>query len=105
MAATPVQPSTQPSLPPMVPILTKLDGDNFLIWKMQVMGTVQAHKLGKFLSDTTSRGMSHKFLHEKDKILGNVFAAFETRKQQDQFIFTWLLASMTPNLHTRMVGM
>ncbi|RDX61266.1 hypothetical protein CR513_60519, partial [Mucuna pruriens] len=54
---------------------------------MQVMCTIKAHKL-------------QKFLNEEDKQLGKVNEAYEFWEQQDQYVFTWLLSSMSLNLHT-----
>lgn len=71
---------------------------------MQALGTIKAHKLGKFLSKTDSRGMPIKFANDEDALLGRTTDAFDLWEQQDQFVFTWLLASMSPTLHTRMVG-
>lgn len=102
--ATTAQPS-QASLPTMVPISIKLDDENFLTWKMQAMGTIKAHKLGKFLSERQSGGMPRRYANDENRILDKVTEEFETWEQQDQFVFTWLLASMTTSLHTRMAGL
>lgn len=48
--------------------------------------------------------MPKKFLSNEDRAIGKISDEFENWEQQDQLILTWLLASMSPNLHARMVG-
>lgn len=37
---------------PMVPISIKLNDDNFLTCKIQAMGTIKTHRLGKYFSES-----------------------------------------------------
>ncbi|RDY07663.1 hypothetical protein CR513_08183, partial [Mucuna pruriens] len=57
--ATPVQSSITISQS-MIPILVRLDDDNFLTWKMQAMNTIKAHKLQKFISEENLGGMPRR---------------------------------------------
>lgn len=68
------------------------------------MGVIKAHKLQKFIAESNSGGMPQKYANDEDRILGNVSPEYENWEQQDQLVFTWLLASMSHNLHARMVG-
>nr|KYP40528.1 hypothetical protein KK1_038127 [Cajanus cajan] len=48
--------------------------------------------------------MPPKYSDPKEKLLDKVSETYSNWEHQDQLIFTWLLASMSPNLHSRMVG-
>lgn len=103
MATAPAQPSSSLTQS-MIPISVKLDDDNFLTWTMQAMGTIKAHKLQKYIAESNSGGMPRKDVNDEAEFLGNVRIEYENWEQQDQLVFTWLLASMSQNLHARMVG-
>jgi len=84
------------------PISIKLYEDNFLICQQQVLATVKAMKLTKFLDN---QDYPPKYLSTEDafgNILNPDFAQYE---QQDQLLVAWLLASMTTPLLINMVGL
>ena len=74
------------------PILLKLDEENFLLWKQQVLATLDGSCVPE--SPPTSAD-------------GTVPAspAYRLYKQQDNLVVAWLLASMTTPLLTQMVGL
>uniref|UniRef100_A0A151UFE4 Retrovirus-related Pol polyprotein from transposon TNT 1-94 n=1 Tax=Cajanus cajan TaxID=3821 RepID=A0A151UFE4_CAJCA len=96
--------ATSSIVQPLVPVSIKLDDDNFLIWKMQATGIIKSFKLHKYVDHHKDGGMPPKYSNPKDKLLDKVSETYSNWEQQDQLIFTWLLTSMSPNLHSRMVG-
>lgn len=57
----------------------------------------------KFSDEDTSGGKHRKFRNDEDAVLGKISDEYESWEQQDQHVFTWLLASMSQDLHARMV--
>nr|KYP44484.1 hypothetical protein KK1_034004 [Cajanus cajan] len=96
--------STSSIVQPLVPVSIKLDDDNFLIWKMQATGVIKSFKLQKYVDHHKDGGMPPKYSNPEDKLSDTVSETYSNWEQQDQLIFTWLLASMSPNFHSRMVG-
>lgn len=107
MATSSSQPSmaSQPVMQSLsTPVSIKLDDENFHTWKQQALGTIKGFRLQKFISEAQKGGMPKKFSNDEDEELRKISFEYENWEQQDQLILTWLLASMSPNLHTRMVG-
>ncbi|KAJ1392524.1 gag-polypeptide of LTR copia-type [Sesbania bispinosa] len=88
----------------MNPVSVKLDDENFLMWKMQALGAIESSKLQRFILTSKCGGMPKKYKMDEDEKLDNPIQEYVVWEQQDQTVYTWLLASMTPSLHTRMVG-
>ncbi|KAJ1395568.1 gag-polypeptide of LTR copia-type [Sesbania bispinosa] len=84
------------------PVSEKLDEINFLVWKHEEINTIKRYKLQKFI--TKDGGMSKKFLTDEDEELENLNTDFVNWEQQDQLLTSWLLASMSKRLTTRVVG-
>jgi len=83
------------------PILLKLDDENFLLWKQQVLAIVDWLLLSLFLDGTN---VPPRYLSAVDGTL-NPNLAFNSYKQQDNLLVAWLLASMTTPILTQMVGL
>ncbi|KAJ1422579.1 gag-polypeptide of LTR copia-type [Sesbania bispinosa] len=84
------------------PVSKKLDETNFLVWKHEAISTIKGYKLQKFI--TKDGGMPKKFLTNEDEELENLNTEFVNWEQQDQLLISWLLASMSKRLTTRVVG-
>ncbi|RVW97157.1 Retrovirus-related Pol polyprotein from transposon TNT 1-94 [Vitis vinifera] len=84
------------------PVSSKLDNHNFLVWRKQILTTLRGHKLQHFLSETSV--LPSEFLSSDDETQNHVNPKFQDWEQQDQLIMSWLLASITDALLTRMVN-
>jgi len=84
------------------PINLKLDDDNFFIWKHQVLATIRELKLYHFLDNSST---PPQFLNVEDTTAQRMNPAFTNHEQQDQLLVTWLLASMSNSILTKMVGL
>jgi len=71
-------------------LLLKLDDDNLMLRKHQVLATIDVSSQYTNSNDQSSRKVSMTFLQYP---------------QQDQLIIAWLLASMAPSIPTKMVGL
>lgn len=80
----------------------KLGEDNYLVWKQQALATIRGYKLQKFLLG--SHAIPEKFASAADEARGQFREEFLTWEQQDQLLLSWLLASMSESMLTRMVG-
>lgn len=79
----------------------KLNNENFLLWKQQVMAVIRGHNLLQYLN---SSGKPIRFLSQEDEIAGIVNSELSEWEQQDQLLVSWLLSSVTEGVLTRMVG-
>lgn len=79
----------------------KLDNENYLLWKQQVMAAICGHNLLHYL-EASSR--PPKYLTTQDEISGSINVDFNEWEQQDQLLVSWLLPSMTEGILTRMIG-
>jgi len=84
------------------PINLKLNDDNFLIWKQQVLATIKDLKSIHFLDGSN---LPLCYLNSQDEKDNLVNIEFLHHKQQDLLIVAWLLASMTTPFLTKMVGL
>jgi len=83
------------------PISLKLNDDNFLVWKQQVLATLRGLELTHFLDDSD---VPSEFLPtQNNSKLEN--PAYRPYQKQDQLLVAWLLASMSASLLTKMVGL
>nr|KYP76377.1 hypothetical protein KK1_020618 [Cajanus cajan] len=96
--------STASAIQTIVPVSVKLDDENFLTWKMQASGTIKSFKLQQFIDFSSHGGMPNKFKDNEAMALGKISDDYANWEQQDQIVYTWLLDSMSPTLHVRMVG-
>ena len=85
------------------PIGMKLDLNNFLVWRKQVLSTARGHDLQDFLLSSTG-GAPVKFAELGDEELEVVTPAYRIWERQDQLLVSWLLSSMTEGVLTRMVN-
>jgi len=73
------------------PISLKLNDENFLVWKLQVLATLRGLELMHFLDGSY---MSFEFLQSlNNQSLENL--AFRNYHKQDQLLAVWLLAFMS----------
>lgn len=84
-------------------ISTKLDDGNYLIWKQQVMATIEGFALKKFLYGGTP--IPDKFVPgtSLDEVVLN--SEYIHWRRQDQLITSWLLSSMTESVLVGAVGL
>ena len=83
------------------PITLKLDEDNYLLWKHQVLASIRGLKLSHFLDgtnvpSTTASSAADSSSPSDDSL---------RYQQQDQLIIAWLLASMSTPILTNVVGL
>ena len=98
-------PSMASSLSPHTfnsPISLKLDEDNFLIWKHQVLATIDGLQLMRFLDGSPS---PPKYVDPEAETSATVNSVYLHHHQQDRLIVAWLLASMSNTMLTKMVGL
>jgi len=74
------------------PTSLKLDDDNFLLLRQQVLATIRGLKLLKFLN---GQSLPPKYKTPEDAHANTINQNFLNYKQQDQLLVSWLLASMT----------
>jgi len=79
----------------------KLDDENFLLWKQQVLATVDGLLLSSFLDGTN---VPTRCLSAADGTLSPNLI-FISYKQQDNLLVACFLASMTTPILTQMVGL
>ena len=83
-------------------ISMKLDVNNFLVWRKQVLAAVKGYKLSGFLTGISSAPI--QFLSASDKEIGAVNPRFSDWEQQDQLLVSWLLSSMSEGVLSRMIN-
>jgi len=86
-----------------VPLFLKLDDDNYLIWKQQILAHVSGLQPFHFLD--RSAPPPPRFLTTDDATAKKVNPAFLVYQQQDHLLVPWLLGSMTTPILTKMVGL
>lgn len=79
----------------------KLNNENYILWKQQVMAAIRGHNLLHFLEES-SRPPRH--LSRNGEVSGDVNTEYLEWEQQDQLLVSWLLSSMSEGVLTRMVG-
>lgn len=79
----------------------KLNNENYLLCKQQVLAAIRGHNLLHFLDSSDKPA---RFLTEQDEIGGNTSTDYLELEQQDQLLVSWLLSSMTEGVLTRMEG-
>jgi len=84
------------------PIASKLDSNNYIVWRKQVLSTLRGHNLQKFLLPEVIA--PPEFTNERNRENGIVNPQFTAWDRQDQLIISWLMASMSDNLLSRMVS-
>lgn len=71
-------------------IASKLDQNNFLIWRKQVLSLVKGYRRQHFLFGSIPPLV--KFLYAEDEILGRATPEFLDWEQHDQLIMSWLMS-------------
>ena len=82
-------------------ITLKLDEDNYLLWKHQVLASVRGLKLSHFLDGTSVPSTTASSAADSSSPSDDSLCY----QQQDQFIIAWLLASMLTPILTNVVGL
>ena len=92
-------------LPPNMLLLVsmKLDINNHLLWKQQVVAIISGHNLLHFLDG--SKPIPHQFLSNQDRKSRQINTKFVEWQQQDSLLVLWLLSYMTESVLTRLVGL
>lgn len=78
----------------------KLNEENHLLWKQQVLAAIRGHNLLHFLESTSkphhlNPSSTESSYNDAEVVLW---------EQQDQLLVSWLLSSMSESILTRMVG-
>ncbi|KAH6827086.1 hypothetical protein C2S53_004692 [Perilla frutescens var. hirtella] len=85
-------------------ISPKLDDMNYMLWKQQVLTTIEDFGLEKFLiSEPKSAPAAFILGSSKDDIIVN--PAYDTWRRQEKSITSWLLAYMTESVLIGVVGL
>lgn len=84
------------------PISSKLDQNNFIVCRKQVLATIRGHQLQNYLFGSIPPPA--KFLAPGDEIPGRINPDYLDWEQKGQLILSWLLASMSDSILTRMVN-
>ncbi|KAH6771966.1 hypothetical protein C2S51_010370 [Perilla frutescens var. frutescens] len=84
-------------------ISTKLNDSNFLLWKQQIMATIEGFGLEEFLVEKQSPPEQHVKDKSKDQVVENPL--YLNWKRQDQLIISWLLSSINENMLVGVVGL
>ena len=80
----------------------KLDNNNFLIWKQQVVSAIKGYGLQRFVFFESA--IPPRFLLKEDAKAENVNKAFVEWEQQDQLLLSWMLSSISEKVLPRLVG-
>jgi len=83
-------------------ISLKLSEDNFLLWKQQVLATIEGLLMSKFLDGSQ---IPPRLLPTNGGSSTCNNPAFTAYKQQDNLLVAWMPASMTTPILTKMVGL
>ncbi|KAF7827163.1 Retrovirus-related Pol polyprotein from transposon TNT 1-94 [Senna tora] len=78
----------------------KLTERNFVIWKLQIVATINGYGLHKYLTGDHPKIYST----EEDEKLEKISKEYDHWLKQDQLLASWLVASMAEEMVTRMVG-
>nr|KYP36114.1 hypothetical protein KK1_042792 [Cajanus cajan] len=84
------------------PISSKLNEDNFLIWRQQADSTIRGYCLKKHIIGAIHVPPQYESAEAKAK--GVLNSKYEDFDQQDTLLKSWLLESMEPQFKVRMVG-
>lgn len=82
-------------------ISLRLDKNNFLLWKQQILTTIHGYGLEKHLAEDQIPLMFKNGQDEAARVLNSKFVNW---RRQHQLLMSWLLASMTKGMLTRVVG-
>lgn len=82
-------------------ISVRLDGNNYLLWKQQITTAIYGYGLEKHLVEDQIPPM---FKTLQDEATASLNPDFVTWRRQDQLMMSWLLASMSEGMLTRVVG-
>lgn len=82
-------------------ISIRLDENNFLLWKQQVLTAIYGYGLENHL---TANNIPAKFKNAQDEESGVLNSEFTDWRRQDHLLMSWVLASMSEGMLTRMVG-
>lgn len=82
-------------------VSVKLDENNYLLWKQQIITAVYGYGLESHLTQDQVPPMFKNIQDETASILNSDFTDW---RRQDHLLMSWLLASMSKGMLTRMVG-
>lgn len=99
----PLPPVVTPAAAPVnlsTAVTTKLTDKNFLIWKQHVESVIKASRLEQFVACPR---VPPRFLSDADQG-DKVNPEFLDWEQQDQYLFSWLLTTLSDSVLPRVVG-
>ncbi|MBA0879214.1 hypothetical protein Goshw_023421, partial [Gossypium schwendimanii] len=79
----------------------RLDWKNYLIWKQQILFTVQGHSLEHFLDSSTTPPLKF-FVTSSGESISN--AAYTHYVKRDSALASWLLSTVSSNILSQLVG-
>ncbi|KAL4340620.1 hypothetical protein GQ457_08G035800 [Hibiscus cannabinus] len=82
-------------------ISVRLDDDNFLLWKQQVLLLVRGHGLEHFLDESTAVPSKTVVNSGSEIALNPAYVRFQ---KQDSSLASWLLSTISPNVLPQLVG-
>jgi gag-polypeptide of LTR copia-type len=82
-----------------LPIPIKLNDNNFLTWKKQVMPVINGHDLGRFLDSPPPEPTSHNSTGQIE-----VNKAYLLWNRQDQLLLAWLQSSLTETMMAHVIS-
>lgn len=82
-------------------VSVRLNEKNFLLWKQQIVSAIYGYGLEKHL---TEEHIPPKFKNVQEETAAILNPEFSNWRRQDQLLMSWILASMTEGMLTRVVG-
>uniref|UniRef100_A0A803QF40 Retrotransposon Copia-like N-terminal domain-containing protein n=1 Tax=Cannabis sativa TaxID=3483 RepID=A0A803QF40_CANSA len=82
-------------------VSVKLDDNNFLLWRPQILSAIRGHRLQDYISDSFQPPL--KYLNQEDEVLGQINLKYTEWEVQDQLLYSWLLSSMSDGILTRIL--
>ncbi|XP_072066105.1 uncharacterized protein [Arachis hypogaea] len=75
------------------PISLKLNKENYLLWKQQVLPAIRGHNMQQHIASDSQ--LPPKFMSQEDEVRGILNPEFLVWQQKDQLLLTWLLSSIS----------
>ncbi|KAL4284574.1 hypothetical protein GQ457_16G026700 [Hibiscus cannabinus] len=82
-------------------VSVRLDDDNFLLWKQQVLLLIRGHGLEDFLDSSTPVPPSTVVSDSGERIVNPLYTRF---RKQDSSLASWLLSTISPSVLPQLVG-
>lgn len=99
----PLPPHTQVIQPQIQLITVKLNDDNYLVWRQQVLTTIRGYGLEGFLDGSSIA--PDRFIPAGEPGLLRVNPEYTAWQRQDQLLASWILSSLSESILVSMVGL